>query len=101
MEIMSFVRLVCYIACFYAVVLFELPWGVAHVDPMSVHSTFAWVATHVTSFALRSGLTVARFAGKWKNLQLWNVHVLPSYALRQHNTVKLFGFIGCGNIGPG
>lgn len=29
------------------------------------------------------------------------MHALFSYALRQHNTVKLFGLIGCGNIGPG
>ena len=49
----------------YAGVLFELPWGVAHADPIAVHSTLGCAATHVTSLALMSAVTVVRFVGKW------------------------------------
>ena len=58
-------RLVGLLLLFYAGVLFELPCGVAHADPIFVHSTLDWAATHVTSLALISALTVVRFAGKW------------------------------------
>lgn len=58
-------RLVGLLLLYYAGVLFELPCGVAHADPIFVHSTLGWAATHVTSLALISALTDVRFAGKW------------------------------------
>ncbi len=49
----------------YAGVLLALPWGIAHADPIAVHSTLGCAATHVTSLALMSAVTVVRFVGKW------------------------------------
>lgn len=80
----------------------ELPAGVAHTAASGVHSTAVWDWTHFTILALMSLLTeFVRLLGKWKKLQFGKVHVFPSYALRQHIRVNLFGLDGWGKIGPG
>ena len=78
------------------VVAVELPWGRAHAAASAVQSTDACEFTHVTIFVLISLETeLFKLCGKWKKLQVGvYVHVLPSYALRQHRRVNLFGFVG-------
>ena len=64
------------------------------------HSTDGCEATHATTLALISALTVLRLVGKWKKLQAANVHVFPLFALRQRMSVNRFGLFGCGKISP-
>ena len=80
----------------------ELPAaGVAHAAASCVHSSAAaWEFTHATIFVLISVLTeLLRLFGKWKKLHVGYVHVFPSYTLRQHKRVNLFGRVGWGKIG--
>ena len=74
--------------------------GVVQVAAALVHSTDGCEATHATTLALISALTVFRLVGKWKKCQVANVHVLPLYALRQRMGVNRFGLFGCGKISP-
>jgi hypothetical protein len=77
--------------------------GDAQVTAALVHSTEGCDATQATSFVfISAALIVLRLLGKWKKLQVANVHVFPSYALRQHMSVKRLGCLfGCGKISPG
>jgi len=75
--------------------------GVTQIAAVLVHSTDGCKASHATSLALISALTVLRLVGKWKKLQVTNVHILPLYALQQHMSVNQLGLFGCGKISPG